>query len=142
MMGSMAYWYNIGLLVLNAQKNKFLVCEKAPNDVTDLYIMPGGQMEGETAKECLERTIKKEVGCGVDPDSLEYIGEYADTAAGAPDRDVAIDLYRGKLLGEPEPTGDIKRLHWVGKEDVDNPRLSPIVRNQIIPSLVDKGILE
>lgn len=142
MMGSVAYWYNIGLLVLNPQKNKFLVCEKDPNDVTDLYIMPGGQMEGESAKEFLALNIHKELGCGVDPDSLEYVGEYTDTAAGTPDRDVAIDLYRGVLLGEPKPTGDIKRLHLIGKEDVGNPRVSPIIRNQIIPSLVTKGVLK
>lgn len=138
----MAYWYKIGLLVLNDDKTKFLVCEKEPTDVTNLYIMPGGQMEGETAKESLEQSIKKELDCEVDPDSLEYVDEFVDAAAGAPDRDVAIDLYSGKLVGQPKPSGDIKRLHWIGKEAAKDPNVSPIIRNQIIPALVKKKLLQ
>lgn len=142
MICSMAYWYKIGLLVLNEDKTKFLVCEKEKGDITTDYIMPGGQMEEETAKESLRREIKEELDCEVNFRSLRYVGEYADIAAGEPDHEVVIELYRGKLIGEPKPSSEIKRLHWIGKEDANNPRVSPIIRNQIIPSLVEKGILK
>ncbi len=137
----MAYWYKIGLLVLNDDATKFLVCEKDKDDMTADYIMPGGQMEEKDAVECLKREIKEELDCEIDATDLNYIGEYADAAAGDPDHEVIIDLYQGKLLGEPKPSTEIKYLHWIGKEDADNKRVSPIVRNKIIPSLVEKGIL-
>lgn len=138
----MAYWFHIGLLVLNEDQTKFLVCEKEASDITNQYIMPGGQMEEETLQENLQHEIKEELDCEVDFDSLEYIGEFADEAAGDPEHEVAIELYRGKLKGEPKPSHEIKRLHWIGKEDANNPRVSPIIRNKIIPSLVEKGILK
>lgn len=141
-MSVMAYWFHIGLLVLNEDQTKFLVCEKEASDITNQYIMPGGQMEEETLQENLQHEIKEELDCEVDFDSLEYIGEFADEAAGDPEHEVAIELYRGKLKGEPKPSHEIKRLHWIGKEDANNPRVSPIIRNKIIPSLVEKGILK
>jgi 8-oxo-dGTP pyrophosphatase MutT (NUDIX family) len=141
MIACMAYWYKIGLLVLNDDKTKFLVCEKAEGDITTDYIMPGGQMEEETLEENLKREIREELDCDVDFDSLKYIGEYADVAAGMPDREIVIELYQGRLIGRPKPSSEVKYLHWIGKEDAANPRVSPIIRNQIIPSLVEKGIL-
>lgn len=139
--GCMAYWYKIGLLVLNDDNTKFLVCEKAKEDITDLYIMPGGQMDEETVEETLKNEIAEELGCEVDFSTLKYIGEYSDVAAGDPDHEVTIELYQAKLIGEPHPMREIKKLHWIGKEDAQNPKVSPIIRNQIIPSLIEKKIL-
>ncbi len=137
----MAYWYKIGLLILNSDATKFLVCEKDKNDMTADYIMPGGQMEEKDAVECLKREIKEELDCEIDVPSLVYIGEYADVAAGDADHEVIIDLYQGKLIGEPTPSSEVKYIHWIGKADADNKRVSPIVRNKIIPALIEKGIL-
>ena len=138
----MAYWYKIGLLVLNTDATKFLVCEKDKDNITNLYLMPGGQMEEQSAEECLRSEIKEELDCKVDFASLTYVGEFADAAAGDPDHEIAIELYRGKLIGEPTPSSEIKRIHWIGKKDKDNPKVSPIIRNKIIPALVEQGILK
>lgn len=138
----MAYYNKIGLLVLNKDKTKFLVCEKSPENVTSDYIMPGGLFEEATEIECLKDEIKEELDCEIDVESLEYIGEYTDVAAGRPDRDVSIKLYKGNLIGTPKPSTEIKFIHWIGKEDKTNPRVSPIIRNKIIPDLVKRGILK
>lgn len=138
----MAYWYKIGLLVLNDDATKFLVCEKDKNNITNLYLMPGGQMEEASAEECLRSEIKEELDCKVDFKTLKYIGEFADVAAGDPDHEIAIELYQGKLIGEPKPSSEIKHIHWIGKKDADNPKVSPIIRNKIIPALVEQGILK
>jgi ADP-ribose pyrophosphatase YjhB (NUDIX family) len=138
----MAYYFKIGLLILNDDQTKFLVCEKDKNDVTDDYIMPGGQMNETTVEECLRNEIKEELDCAVDFKTLTFIDEFTDAAAGQPEREVAIELYRADIIGTPTPSSEVKFIHWVGKADRDNQRLSPIVRNKIIPALVERGLLK
>lgn len=139
---SMSYWYKIGLLVLHDDATRFLVCEKDRKDITSDYIMPGGQMTEETVEECLKNEIKEELDCAVDFKTLQYVGEYADVAAGEPGHEVSISLYQAKLIGEPKPSAEIKQLHWIGKADEHNERVSPIIRNKIIPDLISRKILK
>jgi len=103
--------------------------------------MPGGQMNESTVEDCLRNEIKEELDCEIDFTTLKSIGEFTDAAAGDPDREIAIELYQAKLIGEPKPSAEIKHLHWIGKEDADNDRVSAIVRKRIIPTLVKKHIL-
>jgi len=138
----MAFWFKIGLLVLSDDKTSFLVCEKDKKDITAQYIMPGGQMEEDNAVDCLKREIKEELDCDIDLPTLEFVGEYSDVAAGEPEHDVVISLYQGKLIGKPKASTEIKKLHWIGKADAHNDHVSPIVRNRIIPDLVEKGLLQ
>jgi len=139
----MAYYNKVGLLVLNSDSTKFLVCMKAKSAKDYFYLMPGGKIEkGETDVDCLIREIKEELSCKVDLSSLKFIAEYKDVAAGHPDRDVLIKLYLGNLIGVPVPSMEIKEIHWVGKEAVNDPKNSPILANKIIPDLVKKKILK
>ena len=140
----MAYYNKIGLLVLNRNRTKFLVCEPGitygDKSVTQ-YLMPGGKFEEETEVETLVAEIKEELGCGVELRSLLFIGRYIDVAA-SPGRDVLIQLYSGKLIGKPIASTEIGALHWIGASDVDNPKVSQIIRNKIIPDLIKKRILK
>ncbi len=138
----MAYYNKIGLLVMNRQKTRFLVCEKSAEDITSDYIMPGGQFHEKTVKDCLKNEIKEELDCEIDFQTLEFIGEYTDAAAGQPKRKVSIKLYKGTLIGNPKPSTEIKRIHWIGKKDKENLRVSPIIRNKIIPDLIKRNILK
>ena len=140
----MAYYNKIGLLVLNEDLTKFLVCEPGnlcKNKNVNQYLMPGGKHEESTVEECLKTEIKEELDCELDMSSIEYINEYLDVAASSPDRDVSIRLYKGKLLGDPVPSSEIGALHWIGKEDKENDKVSPIIKNKIIPDLINKKIL-
>lgn len=138
----MAYYNKIGLLVLSEDQTKFLVCEKAPEHVTSDYIMPGGKLEEENDIECLRNEIREELDCSVYEPSLKIIGEYNDVAAGRPDRDISMRLYQGVLTDKPKASSEIKYLHWIDKGAKNNPRVSPIIRNKIIPDLVKRGILK
>ncbi len=62
-------------------------------------------------------------------------------AAGDPTHDVSIELYEGKIIGKPKPSTEIKAIHWIGKTAVNNPRVAPLIRNKIIPDLVERKIL-
>ena len=138
----MAYYNKIALLVLNSDSTKFLVCEKYPENVTSDYIMPGGQFQEATVEECLKNEIREELNCEVDFSTLMYVNEYVDVAAGHHDRDVSIKLYVGALVGTPTPSTEVKELHWIGKESIGNERVSPIIRNKIIPDLVSRKLLK
>lgn len=141
----MAYYNKIGLLVLNEDQTSFLVCEpgeKYKDKRVIQYIMPGGQLEETSDVECLRREIKEELNCDVDEKSLEYVGEYVDVSAATPERDVMIRLYKGNLIGDPKPSSEIGALQWIGKNDIDNLKVSPIIKNKIIPDLVKREILK
>ncbi|MBI5071469.1 NUDIX domain-containing protein [Candidatus Falkowbacteria bacterium] len=141
----MAYYNKIGLLVLNKDQTSFLVCEpggKYKDKRVTQYLMPGGQLEEKSEIECLKREIKEELNCNIDEKSLEYVGEYIDVSAATPERDVMIRLYRGNLIGNPKPSSEIGAFYWIGKNDVDNQKISPIIKNKIIPDLVKRGILK
>ena len=137
----MAYFNKIGLLVLSEDGDKFMVCEK--NNFTSDFIMPGGQLdEGENDINCLSREIKEELNVNLDLNSLIFINEYNDIASGDLTKDVSIRLYQGKILGIPKPSSEIINYYWIGKEDIGNKRVSPIIRNKIIPDIVKKNIIK
>ena len=138
----MAFYNKIGLLVLSADESAFLVCEKSLDFDTDDYIMPGGVLTEDSDEDCLRNEISEELDCAIDFSTLRFVGEYTDIASGFTDRDVSIKLYQGKLIGVPRPCSEIEYLHWIGKGDAENPRVSPIIRNKIIPDLVKRKILK
>src|SRR4030042_3054346 len=120
----MAYFNKIGLLLLNDDQTKFLVCEK--NNFTSDFIMPGGQIDdGENDEECLVREIKEELDVDMDKTSLIFINEYVDIAAGDPTKDVFIKLYKGKIIGEPKPSTEIIKFYWLFKGEFFSPPLFP-----------------
>lgn len=140
----MAYYNKIGILILNEDKTGFLVCE--PGDkyleksVTQ-YLMPGGQLTEDSIEECIKNETKEELDTEVDFKTLKFIGDYIDVAATSPDKDVSIKLYEAKLLGNPKPSSEIGALHWIGKDDISNEKVSPIIRNKIIPDLIKRKII-
>ncbi len=136
----MAYFNKIGLLIMSPDRTKFMVCEK--DNFTSDFIMPGGQLDpGEDEISCLAREIREELSADVVIGSLSLIGEYNDAAAGDPSKDVSIRLYEGRLSGHPEPSSEIIAFHWLGRKDLDNSRVSPIIRNKIMPDIIKKGVL-
>ena len=137
----MAYYEKIGVLILNQDRTRFLVCEKYSENVTDAYIMPGGQYEEASVEECIVNEMQEELSCDVDAETIEYIGVYEAEAAGKPGKTVKMWLYSADIKGDPTPSTEKRALHWIGKEDADNPRVSAIIKEQIIPDLVNRGIL-
>lgn len=138
----MAYYNKIGLLIFNKDKSAFLVCQKYKQNVTDQWIMPGGQFIEDSVEECIVNEAREELSVSVDLKSITHIGTYTDVAAGRPERDVSITLYQVSIIGEPKPSTEVEMLHWISSTDTNNPRLSPIVRNKIMPDLTKRGLLK
>lgn len=121
-------------------KNNRLLVVKPRN--SQLLLMPGGKpKEGESAIAALKREIMEELGCGIDGNSISFLGTFEDVAAGHANTKVSIDLYTGTLAGEPKPSSEIEELKWVSAKDALNPFLTPILKKQILPFLVGKGAL-
>jgi len=138
----MAHYNKIGLLILNNDQTQFLVCQKGENSMTQNYLLPGGQIEDEDEFECIVREIWEELDCEVAVETLEFVGVYVGPAAGDPSKDVSIRLYKGEIVGKPTPSSEIKFIHWIGQEDQDDERVSPIIRLQILPDLIERDILK
>lgn len=138
------FYNKIGLLILNEDQTKFLVCEpgdKYEEKRVTQFLMPGGQLEESSDEECLNREIKEELDCQITPGSIKYLETYEDEAAHA-GKTVMIKLYEGKLSGVAKPSSEIGALHWIGKNDINNQKVSPIIKNKIIPDLLAKNILK
>lgn len=130
--------YKYGLAVI--EDGKLLLCR--PYAFDDL-IMPGGIKEGEESHiEGLRREVREELGESaiLDTNSLRYIGNYYDVAAGKTDRIVEIELYGGRVSGELVASSEIKELVWFSPKD-DWSQLSPIIRNKILPALGEMKLI-
>ena len=135
----MKYIYKIGLVVI--QDNRLLLCE--PVAFKDL-ILPGGIKEGdESYIDNLLREVREELGENaiLNTESLKYLGNFEDVAAGKSERVVEIELYQGLISGALTPSSEIKDLHWFSKND-DPRRLSAIIRNKILPFLIENGYIQ
>lgn len=137
----MADIHKSALLIMNEDHTKFLVTRKNDAMVTQ-WLLPGGTIEdGESVEQALIREIDEELGCSVDETTLEFIGEYEAPAAGRPGQVVNIKLFTGKIAGTPEPKSEIKELGWLSRYDENNQEASEIIRKQLIPDLLARGIL-
>ncbi len=130
------------MLILSADATKFLVCQKYKQNVTAEYIMPGGKNDEHDDMLCLKNEIHQELQCSIDFSTLTYIGTYSDVAAGFSDRDVEIKLVQGEIIGEPRPSTEIEKLHWIGREHLENGSISSVVRTKIMPDIIARNILK
>lgn len=125
-----------GLVVL--RDGKFLINRKFG---TRLFLMPGGKPEeGESEEKCLVREIMEEHGCELIRKSIKFFGNFEDVAVNDPDKLVSMKVYLGEVNGEPAPNSEIEEQKWFGKND-DHAVLSPIIKNKILPSLLENNLI-
>lgn len=117
------------LLVI--KKNKILLqIEKKQ----DKLLLPGGKPhKNEDYLSCLKREIKEELGTEIKEETLRFLGSFEDVAA-SEDAILRVELYTGELAKTPKPRNEVKRLVWFGKKN-NHERLSPVIRNEIMPYL-------
>jgi 8-oxo-dGTP pyrophosphatase MutT (NUDIX family) len=120
---------NVGLLCI--ENRKLLVVYKGR---IGQYITPGGKIEPlETDEQCLDREIKEEIGCKVN--NIEYFDTFRNNS-------LVQKCYLGNLDGSIRinPNDTIDGYCWIGF-DYQNTPLAPMLKNQIIPALIKRGLL-
>jgi 8-oxo-dGTP diphosphatase len=127
----------IGLAVTD--ENRLLLVRKRGGAS---YILPGGKPEhGENDYQALVREVEEELGCGIDIDSLVFLGSFSDSAADMQNTTVTVRLYAARLTGSPSPQSEIERLEWF-RPNLDNDlSLAPSLQNHIVPFLCLQGRL-
>jgi len=121
----------IGLLCI--ENGKLLVVYKKNIGV---YITPGGKIEpSETDEDCLEREIREEIGCCIK--NIEHFGTFRTDS-------LQQKCYFGKLEGNitlnPEDT--ITGYRWIDRNyDRQSIPLGPMLKDQIIPELMKRGLM-
>jgi len=120
-----------GLLIV--RDGRILLCRKRKG--TQLLILPGGKREpGEDDETCLRRELAEEIA-GVTYGPFTSLGVFEAPAAGEDDALVRIALYQAAIEGEPTPQAEIAELIWFDPHADDRARLSPILRDKILPAI-------
>ncbi|MBI2664253.1 NUDIX domain-containing protein [Candidatus Woesearchaeota archaeon] len=99
-----------------------------------LLLLPGGKpIKGENYLQCLKREIKEELNAEISTATLKPLGRFEDIAADN-ESIITVYLYLGELKTKPKPCNEVKRIVWFGAKN-DPYRLSPVIRNKIMPYL-------
>jgi 8-oxo-dGTP pyrophosphatase MutT (NUDIX family) len=129
--------YKVGLAIV---KNRKLLLVREHG--VDVWFIPGGRIRaGEDHPTALARETREELGTDLDPESMKLLGVFTDAAAGRPNTDVEISLYTAKAEEPYKASSEIAELGWFSTSSDQN-LLSAIVRNKIVPTLHEAGLID
>lgn len=120
-------------------ENGRILCVK-PEDKTVFHFVGGKYEEGEDDLSCLIREVREEIGCEIDPKSVEHLGDFVDEAHGGKYRYVLIRLYKAGLIGEPHATSEVREICYIDST-VDPEELTAVASNKVFPWLKENGYI-
>jgi 8-oxo-dGTP diphosphatase len=127
----------IGLAMI--RDGRLLIVRKK---ATALFLMPGGKPEpDENEVSTLEREIKEETMGTLQVDNLRFFGQFADFAANDPGAEVRMKVYVGSISGKISPSNEIAEYRWFDPHSDDWNILSDIIKNHILPALLQAEML-
>jgi 8-oxo-dGTP diphosphatase len=128
----------VGAAVVHERK---VVALRKANQPSSEYYMAGGKLEaGETQLRALERELDEELGVTVA--DYQYLGTFEDVAVfeGTP---IRIHAYAVHIDGTPVPANEVKEYRWFTSAWSDEGvELSSILAGQVIPLLVERGLID
>jgi 8-oxo-dGTP diphosphatase len=104
---------------------------------TQAFMQPGGKREpGEGDLEALDRELREEIGCQIEPESAEALGVFEAPAAHEPGRTVRAALYSARVTGEIACQAEIAELIWLDPQVPGNTDLAPLTRDFVLPRAI------
>ena len=101
---------------------------------TTAFMQPGGKRDpGEDDIAALAREVAEELGCRVDRDSIQPLGEFDAVAANQPGRRVHACLYSVEVTGDVVPNREIDATIWVDPSTPPDIPLAPLTRDHVLP---------
>lgn len=121
--------HKVGAAIIRG--DRILLCRKQGK-----LILPGGKIEaGETELACLTRELREELGDVAFVDPVKF-----GTFDHATPKPIRIELYLGRLNGEPVASGEIEAIEWFGPAS-DAAQLIDSLREAVLPALLSRGVL-
>lgn len=145
-MENMAKMITVGAVVLRNDVGEVLTVRKRG---ASLFQLPGGKPEaGESMLETVVRETAEEVGVELDPERLEYLGEFTAGAANEPGHQVTgtvftyaesatsvtVDGPVESTEGQPAPHAEILELKWMDPVPFAE-GFAPLLSTQVFPAL-------
>lgn len=104
---------------------------------TLFFMQPGGKPEpGESPQTALIRELREELQIDVAGESIQFIGQFTDTAANEENHRLVADIFR---VTAPQAaisaSAEIAEAIWLSPDASPSVALAPLTQNQILPLL-------
>ncbi len=97
-------------------------------------MQPGGKLQdSESELAALEREIREELTCSIEPSSAVFVGTFTAPAANEEGRVVKAALYRVALAGAVRTAAEIEETLWLHPSPPHNVELAPLTRDKVLP---------
>lgn len=103
---------------------------------TSAFMQPGGKIDGdETPINALRRELFEELALDIQPEEVEYIGQFSAPAANEPGCHVTAEMFRVELNENVEAQAEIEEVRWVYPGSQDQLDLAPLTRDLVLPAI-------
>jgi 8-oxo-dGTP diphosphatase len=120
----------VAALVENEAGHVLLVRKRG----TWAFMQPGGKLQdSESHLEALERELREELSCSVQPSSPHFLGTFTAPAANETGCLVEAALYRVKLVGTISAASEIEEIVWLDPDKLNEIELAPLTSQYVLP---------
>ena len=96
---------------------------------TRAFMQPGGKLQdSESHLDALDRELREELSCSVQPGSSAFLGTFTAPAANEPGCLVEAALYSVSLVGTISAASEIGEIIWLDPENLNEVELAPLTR--------------
>ena len=101
---------------------------------TRAFMQPGGKLkDSESHLDALQRELREELSCSVQPGSPAFLGAFTAPAANETDCLVEAALYRVKLAGTIIAASEIEEIVWLDPDMHGEIDLAPLTSRYVLP---------
>ena len=101
---------------------------------TRAFMQPGGKLQdAESHLDTLERELREELSCSIQPGSPVFLGTFTAPAANETDCLVEAALYRVTLAGTMSAASEIEEIIWLDCEKPNGIQLAPLTSRYVLP---------